>query len=146
MESPHHEGTSMGPKSRWPQAASPRTPQEQALLRLWTVIYAPLMQIKKPIKVLGSGEMWGSSRGPFHPHSMWCSWDAPNGPGKSKQAVPQGGGNTLLQIPGFRSCLMGCFLGFFFWGGRGVGVRRLFFFFNKRFYPPLQNSLHSNQT
>lgn len=48
------------------------------------------------------GEMWGIGRWPFRPHSMRHSWDAPNVPGKSKQAVPQGGGNMLLQIPGFR--------------------------------------------
>lgn len=136
----------MGPKSQWPWAASPRTPQEQALVWLWSVVYAPLMQIKNPIKALGSGEMQGSSRGPFVPTPHGTAGTHQTALANQSKQCPKKGA-ILLQIPGFRSSMMFFFLWVlcFFWGV-GLGVSFIFFFLNKRLYPPLQKSLHSNQT
>lgn len=55
---------------------------------------------KIPSKAGGVGRRGASADGPFAPTPCRQSRVAPNGSGKSKQAVPRGGDNVLLQSRG----------------------------------------------
>lgn len=116
---------SVGPQIQWSQVASPHAPREQALARPWSLIYVPLMQTTKAHQRPGGvGRCRASADGPFVPTPHRQSQVAPNGPGKSKQAVPRGGDNVLLQSPGLGGLVL--------------------IFFNKRLYPAPPKSVHSN--